>query len=214
VSASVDRFNSYYRGFATYSVLRVDQAVVYSSPDFDGLNFSLMYSHKNGNKKSNGQYDNRNQLTVSYTFDDTKVGFGYTDTGGIQNQKLYGVSLSQKIDNFYVGAKYERQQSNISDKNVFGHNGDEAINLFVEYTSGLHTFKSHIANVDNFGEDILHLGYDYQYDTHVKMFVEYYQEQTGAGITREINGATDTYWREGGRVLLVGFSFDFSKKLF
>lgn len=214
VAAPVDRFNSFYRGFATYSVLRVDQAAVYLSPDFDGLSFSLMYSHKNGNKKSNGEYDNRNQLTVSYTFDETKLGFGYTETGGIQNQKLYGVSLSKKIQNFYVGAKYERQRSNISNKNVFGHNGDEAINLFAEYSSGLHVFKSHIANVDNFGGNVFHLGYEYKYAENVKLFAEYYQEQTGAAVTRERNGYRDTYWREGGQVLLVGFSFDFSKKIF
>ena len=214
VSGSVDLFNSYYRGYATYSVLRVDQAIIYSSPDFDGLNFSLMHSHKTGNKKNNGRYDDRNQLAISYTLGATKVGFGYTDSGGVQNQGLYGVSVSQKIQNFYIAAKYERQHSDISNKNVFGHNGDEAINLAVEYSSGLHAFKSHIARVDNFGGNIFHLGYDYQYAKNVTLFAEYYQEQNGAAISAEKKGFSDTYWHEGGSALLIGFSFDFSKNFF
>jgi len=214
VSASVNRFSSYYAGFATYSVLRVEQALVYSSPDFNGLSFSLMHAHKNGNKQSNGKYDDRNQLTFSYMVDDTKFGFGYSDSGGIQNQKLYGVSLSHTVQDFYMAAKYERQHSDISNKHSFGHDGDEALNLYLEYNWGLHTFKSHIAKVDNFGGDIFHFAYDYQLNEHIKLFTEYYQEQTGAAITSKQGGFRDTYWAEGGRAVLFGLSFTFSKQAF
>ncbi|MEO1962679.1 MAG: porin [Cycloclasticus sp.] len=214
VSASVDRFNSYYRGYATYSVLRVEQAIVYSSPDLNGVSFSVMHAHKNGYKKSNGQYDDRNQLTVSYNIKDTKLGFGFTDAGGENSQQLVGVSLSHKIKDFYIAAKYERHSSDVTDKRFYGNDGSDAMNFYVEYKKGLHKINGHIAKVDNFGGDIFHLGYDYQYSKHIKLFAEYYQEQTGAAITRERKGFADTYWREGGQALLVGFSFDFSKKFF
>jgi predicted porin len=214
VSASVDRFNSYYTGYATYSALRVEQAIVYSSPEVNGLNFSLMHAHKNGYKKSNGQYDDRNQLTVSYNINDTKLGFGFTDAGGENSQQLVGASLSHKIQNFYIAAKYERHRSDVTDKRFYGNDGSDAVNLYVEYKKGLHKINGHVAKVDNFGGDIFHVGYDYQLNKQVKLFAEYYQEQTGAAITSKRSGFRDTYWAEGGRALLFGFSFNFSEQIF
>ncbi len=213
ISSVVDRFSSYYTGYATFSALRVDQAIVYSSPSIGGLKFNLMHSHGNGNRETKGGFDNRNQVTVSYFFGGTKLAFGFTDTGGTSNRQLYGFSLSQKMGDFHVAAKYEFHRSNVSDEAIFGHNNSHAANLYAQYRKSAHTFKGHLAEVDNFGGGIFHIGYDYQFNKSVNFFAEYYREQIGAAISTRADGYRDTFWNEGGSAVVFGVSFAFSKKL-
>ncbi len=211
ITYATDHFSSYNTGFASYSALRVDQAIVYSSPDLNGLQFNLMHSHRNGNHKKNGGFDDRNQATVSYSLGGSKLAFGFTDTGGAVNRKLYGFAISQTVENFYFSVKYERHSSNVTDGTVFGHDGSRAVNYYAQYTQGRHSFKGLLADVDNFGGGIVRVGYDYQLSESISLFAEYYSEQTGAAISSERGGYRDTYWAEGGKSVLFGASWSFSK---
>ncbi len=214
ISSVVVRFSSYYTAFATFSAVRVDQAITYSSPSLSGITFNLMYSHNNGKQEANGEYDDRQQATLSYTSDDSKLAFGLTNLGGVSDSQIYGVSYSKKVGNFYFATKYERYNSNIKSKRIFGHDGAETKNIYAEYSKGNHTFKAHIAEVDNFGEHTFHIGYDYQLNESTKIYTEFYKEQTGAAISTKRGGYRDTYWADGGSALLIGFSYAFSKALY
>ncbi|MEO1963330.1 MAG: porin [Cycloclasticus sp.] len=214
ISSVVVRFSSYYTAFATFSAVRVDQAIAYSSPNLNGFKINLMYSHDNGNQEANGGYDNRQQATLSYTSDDSKFGFGVTDLGGENDSQIYGISYSKQLGNFYFATKYEIYNSDIKSERTFGHDGAQTKNIYAEYTKGLHTFKTHIAKVDNFGEHSFHIGYEYQLNESTKIYTEFYKEQTGAAISTKSGGYRDTYWADGGSALLIGFSYAFSKALY
>ena len=214
ISAPIDQFSSYYSGYATYSSLRVDDAIVYSSPNLKGLNFNLLYAHNGGVGNTNGGYDNRNQATISYSIDSAKLAFGYSDMGGANNRQLFGLALSKKAGDFYIATKYERHRSDNSNKQLYGHDGSYAANIYAQYNKGRHAIKAHIAQVDNWGGDVFHVGYDYRLNKSVKLFAEFYSEQTGAAITTERDGFPDTYSDEGGRAVMFGVNFRFSKKIF
>lgn len=212
IAYPVDYFSSYYSGFATFTTFRKDQTIAYSSPDISGFKFNAAHSRGNGAADISGNKDDRNQATVSYTRGDTKVAVGMDDLGGASNTKILGASLAQKLGDFYIGAKYEEHQSDITDPMVYGHDGSSASNLYAQYNRGKHTIKGHVAKVDNYGDDILHLGYDYQLNKKTKLFAEYYSEDTGAAITTERGGYRETYWTEGGSAVAVGVRYDFDTK--
>ncbi|MGB5598269.1 MAG: porin, partial [Thiothrix litoralis] len=213
IAYPVDYFSSYYSGFATFTTFRKDQTIAYSSPDMNGFTVNAAHSRGNGNADASGNKDDRNQATASYTRGDTKVALGVDDIGGADNRKIIGASLAQKLGDFYVGAKYEQHQSDVSDPTVYGHDGSSASNLFVQHSKGKHTLKGHIAKVDNYGDDIFHVGYDYQLNKKTKLFAEYYSEETGGAITTERGGYRDTYWTGGGKAIAAGLRYDFDTKL-
>lgn len=212
IAYPVDYFSSYYSGFATFTTFRKDQTIAYSSPDIKGVKFNAAHSMGNGGTQANGDSDDRNQATVSYTAGDTKLALGIDDIGGASDLQIVGVSLAQTLGDFYVGAKYEQHNSNIDDETVYGHDGSAAANLYAQYNTGKHTVKGHVARVDNYGEDIFHLGYDYQLNKKTKLFAEYYSEDTGGAITTERGGYRDTFWAEGGSAFAVGVRYDFGTK--
>lgn len=145
IAYPVDYFSSYYSGFATFTTFRKDQTIAYSSPDMKGFKFNAAHSRGNGAADINGNKDNRNQATVSYTRGDTKVALGMDNLGGANHTKILGASLAQKLGDFYVGTKYEEHQSDITNPAVYGHDGSRAANLFAQYNKGKHTIKGHVA---------------------------------------------------------------------
>jgi hypothetical protein len=67
-----------------------------------------------------------------------------------------------------------------------------------------------IADVDNYGEQIIHLGFDHQYRDDLKFFAEYYSEEETAAITTKYGGAAETCFAcDGGYVITAGLRFDF-----
>lgn len=212
IAYPVDYFSSYYSGFATFTTFRRDQTIAYSSPDMNGVKVNVAHSRGNGNKQANGDSDDRNQATISYKRGDSKVALGVDDIGGADNRKVVGVSLAQTLGDFYVGAKYEQHKSDVTDESVYGHDGSTVANLYGQYNQGKHTVKGHVAKVDNYGEDVFHLGYDYQLNKKTKLFAEYYSEEEGGAITKERGGYNETYWNDGGTAFAVGVRYDFDTK--
>ena len=213
IAYPVDNFSSYYSGFATFTTFRLDQTITYLSPDFNSLQFGVAFSHDNGGTQSNGGCDDRKQATISYMVGNTKLALGVDDIGGADNLRIFGISLQLALGDVYIGAKYERHQSDIENKTVYGHDGSIAANLYAQYKKNKHTIKGHIARVDNYGEDIFHVGYDYQLDENIKLFAEYYSEETGAAITTIRGGYVNTFWSDGGSAVLMGVRYDFNFKL-
>lgn len=209
IASPVDNFTSYYSGFASYTAFRKDNTVMYKTPDIKGLKASVAYAQGNGNQRVDGKHDDLTQATVTYTRGDTKAALGIDNLGGADNRKILGASIGQNIGNVYLAAKYEQHQSDVTDATVYGHDGSKAVNLYASYTQGKHTFKGHVAKVDNYGGDILHLGYDYKPSKKTTLFAEYYSEESGAAISHEKVGISGTY-PEGGTAVLAGVRYDFS----
>jgi predicted porin len=210
IAYPVDMFSSYYSGFATYTTFRKGDTIAYYSPSFGGLSGSVGYSLDNGAAESNGHTDDRLQATLSYTFGDLTVSGGIDDLGGQYDSSILGTSLMwQAMDDLYIGAKYEQHNSDID--NGYGADGDHAMNVYAGYTMGKNTYKAMIADVDRYGETIIHLGWDHQYQKDLKFFVEYYSEEETAAITEEHGGLNETCWScDGGQVIAAGLRFDFS----
>jgi predicted porin len=212
IAYPVDMFSSYYSGFATFTSFRLDDTISYYSPDFNGLSFGGAWSKDNGALDIAGSADDRFQATISYKADDLNLTLagGLDDLGGVKDARIWGLSASwQATEQLYIGAKVERHDSNIL--TGYGADGETAANLYAGYTMGKHTFKAMLANVDNYGENIAHLGWDYQYNKDLKFFIEYYDEEETAAITTKRGGAAETCWAcSGGNVIAAGLRFDFS----
>lgn len=175
ITFPIDMFSTYYSGFGTFTSFRVSDSVIYYSPDFNGLSFGASFS------SDGGFDDDRYQLTASYSFGDTVISAGIDDVGGAEDWRFFGLSLMQTIDNLYIGAKFEYIDSD-QDADAFGDDGDTAFNLYAGYTLGQTTFKGMVAEVDNFGGTIFHLGVDHDFSDRLTLFAEYYNEDEGAAI--------------------------------
>lgn len=210
IAYPVDMFSTYYSGFATYSVFRRGDTAAYYTPSLGGLSGSLGYSYEKGATDEDGEPDNRLQATVSYDSGNATVSGGMDHLGGANDWKIFGASLAWQVSEvLYLGAKYEVHDSDIDDG--YGSDRDTAVNVYAGYTFRKHTVKGMIADVDNYGERILHVGWDYQYLKDLKFFVEYYSEEETAAITEKHGGLNETCWScSGGYVVAAGLRFDFA----
>ena len=205
IAFPVDMFSTYYSGFATFTGFRLSDTISYYSPSFNGFSFAGSWSSDKGRND-----DNRVQLTGSYSIGDTTLSVGLDDLNGDNNERIYGASVMHSIGEWYFGAKAEYYSSDIDDSSAYGNDGDTAVNLFLSYTLGQHTFKGMLASVDNYGGDVLHLGYDFQYTPSLKLFAELYHEEETAAITAKRAGS-DVFpaSARGGEVFAVGARYDF-----
>jgi predicted porin len=210
IAYPVDMFSSYYSGFATYTTFRKGDTLAYYSPSFGGLSGSVGYSLDNGALDRNGDRDDRLQATLSYAIGDLTLAGGLDDLSGANDLKIWGLSAAwQATDALYIGAKYEMHDSDLD--NGYGADGDAAMNLYAGYTLGKNTYKAMLADVDSYGENILHLGWDHQYRDDLKFFIEYYNEEETAAITEKFGGIDETCWScDGGYVVAAGLRFDFA----
>jgi len=210
IAAPVDMFSSYYSGFATYSSLRLSDSLIYSSPGYNGLSTSFAYSHKNGALKTNGQWDNRIQTTLNYKQHNLNLSLAYDHFGGKNHANLWGATTTwNATEKLNFSIKYEIHKSDIV--NGYGRNNDKALNIYSSYTMGKNTFKAMFANVDNYGDNVFHLGLDYKYNNDMILFTEYYQESSTAVITQKLKGGANTCWScNGGKVFLMGIRYDFN----
>ncbi len=190
IAYPVDMFSSFQSGFATYTTFRESNSLMYYSPDFNGLSFAGSYSNNAGYGDADGSPDDRYQLTGSYSVADTTVSLGVDNPDGASNTRFYGLSLMHGMGPWYIGGKVEIVDSD-QDAGAFGDDGDVAFNLFASYSVGQHTFKGMYANVENYGEDVFHLGYDFQYNKSLMLFGEYYYEEKGTGAI-PVEKARDT----------------------
>lgn len=213
VAAPVDQFSSYYSGFATYTAFRIPDTIAYYSPAVYGFTLSGSYTSAAGNRRSTSRIDDRRmQAALSYVLGDTRLAVGFDDRGdtGLGKDRVYGVSASHQAGPWYFAAKYEVFSTNNHTPGAFSRDGNKAVNLFASYNTGPYTFKAMFAKVQNYGDNIVHLGVDYQYDKNLKFFAEFYREGSTASIVEKRGGLADlTSASQGGRVFLVGLRFDF-----
>lgn len=205
ITFPIDMFSTYYSGFATFTAFRVSDSLIYYSPDFNGLSFGASFSDDGGFD------DDRYQLTGSYNLGDTVISAGIDDVGGAADARFLGLSLMHTIDNLYIGAKFEYIDSD-QDAGAFGDDGDTAINVYTGYTLGKNTFKGMVAEVDNFGGTIFHVGVDHDYTDRLTLFAEYYNEDEGAAIpaVRARDGDPAVVGAAGGGdVFAVGARYSF-----
>ena len=214
IAFPVDMFSSFQSGFATYTTFRESDTLFYYSPDFNGFSFGAAYSANSGYADSSGSQDDRYQLTGSYSFQDTTLSLGVDDVDGAQNTRIWGFSAMHAMGDLSLSAKVEYFDSD-QDADTFGDDGDIAANVYAAYDWGQHTFKGMVANVDNYGEDIFHLGYDFHANDALMFFAEYYYEEESTGaIPKERARDTGTGAVEGpgdgsNNVFMVGMHYSF-----
>lgn len=209
IAYPVDMFSTYYSGFATYTSFRLGDTIAYYSPSYAGFSFSAGVSMDGGSDDVNGNADDRWQATLSYSVGNVTLSGGVDDMGGANDAQIWGGSLMwQATDALYVGAKYEQH---VSDLNAgYGEDGDAAMNAYAGYTMGKTTYKAMLADVDKYGEQIIHLGVDHQFSDDLMFFAEYYSEEETAAITTKNGGAAETCWAcDGGDVIALGLRYDF-----
>ncbi len=213
VAAPVDMFSTYYSGFATYTVFRVAQTLSYSTPEVAGFAFSAGYTGSSGNARSTSRIDApRRQLAATYTVGDTRLAAGIDDRGdaGYGRNRLYGLSLSHQAGKLYLAAKFERFDSGNRQPGSFSSDGNKAINLFGSYAMGKTAVKLMLARVENYGDNIVHVGVDHQLRDDLKFFAEYYREGTTAVLTPRRGGLDDfDAGISGGQAIAVGIRYDF-----
>jgi predicted porin len=208
IAYPVDYFSSYYSGWATFTTFRRQNTFYYASPSFSGLQAILATTKDNGTAS-----DNRNQYVLSYSHNGFNIAIARDDlnNGGYS---IDGVASSYTSGSWYIAAKYEELK--YDSPSIY--DGDSASNLIVQYKiDNKNTFRGMIADVGwNYGDNIIHLGWDHQYNNDLKVFAEYYQEETTAAIS---NKKKSTFFGthgfqdpadSGGQVITVGIRYDFS----
>ncbi|MFO8003702.1 porin [Thioalkalivibrio sp.] len=211
IAYPVDMFSTYYSGFATYAVFRVRDTIAYYSPDLNGFSFAASYSDSRGNEKSTSRIDgSREQFTVSYNVGNTTISAGIDDRGDDDDSRILGLAASHQMGDLYLAAKYEEFDSDNKASGAFNRDGNQAFNLFASYTMGKNTYKVMLADVENYGDNVIHLGVDHQFRDDLKFFAEYYYEEETAAITTKRGGLGDfPAGASGGQVIAAGLRFDF-----
>lgn len=213
IAAPVDRFSSYYTGFATYTVFRVADTLAYSTPEYRGWSLAAAYAGSSGNKRSTSRIDDRRwQLAATYAAGNTRLAAAVDDRGnpGHGHDRLLGLSVSHQVDNLYLALKYERFDTGNQRPGSFSRNGNQAVNVFGSYTMGKNTLKLMLANVDNYGGRIVHLGVDHALSDDLTVFAEFYREAGTAALSRRRGGLADfDAGISGGHALAVGVRHDF-----
>jgi len=206
IAYPVDYFSSYYSGWATLTTFRREKTLYYSSPSFNGFSFSAATTDENG-----GIDRNRNQYTISYSGNGISLAAGLDDNTGSTDASIWGLSATYTTGPWYIAAKYEELDDNTSSSD-----GKGAKNLLIQYSlDDKNTVRGMIADVDawSYGDTVLHLGWDHHYNDDLKVFVEYYQEESTAAIgtghddfsaSGYIRGATS-----GGSAITAGVRYDF-----
>jgi len=172
VAYPVDYFSSFYSGWSTYAYFR-REAVTYTSPSFSGFSFAASAVDISDSRDSS--YLDTMHYALSYSADGFTISAAMEDKeeeiGGAQT---YGLSASYTTGPWRFATKYEETEHNISIYNLYG-----------SYNMGKYTFRAHVSEGDEGGYapgTVIHLGTDYQYTKNLKVFVEYFSEDTGYAV--------------------------------
>ena len=214
IASTVDQFNSYYSGFATYTSPRVMDTVSFYSPVLYGFSMAGSYSAASGNRRSAARIDDRRiQFTASYDLTaETRVSVGLDDRGeaGYGRNRVYGVAATHRTGPWYFAAKYERFDTGNQTPGSFSHDGNEAVNLLVAYSWGANTVRAMVADVQDYGDTVVQVGVDHQYTEDLKLFAEFYYERNTAALTAKRGGLAEAVpGINGGHVFMLGARYDF-----
>ena len=206
--------SSYYSGFTNPSATRHPDSIAYISPRFSGFQVSLHHSEDLGPQDGN-------QFVVSYAGGKWAAAVGYQEgsgfEGGADIDGIYGASISYTTGPWYFAAKTEIFDSDRT--RGFGEDGHNSTAVIGQYTQGKNIYRALLAHADGLGDKVVHLGYDYQYSSSTKFFVEYYyEEETGAIAARPgestfnsggVGVPSQFVDTSGGQVLTAGVRYDF-----
>ncbi|MEL6750135.1 MAG: porin [Pseudomonadota bacterium] len=208
IAYPVDYFSSYYSGWATPTTFRREKTLYYASPDFNGLSFSAATTEDNGTEDKN-----RNQYVASYAANNFSLALGLDDNAGSADNQIMGLAASYTTGPWYIAGKYEEMST--SDEK----NDGSTKNLLVQYRiDNKNTVRGMVADVDlpawgGYGDTVIHLGWDHQYDDNLKVFLEYYQEESTAAISQANDSfGTSGYisgTANGGQAFTMGVRYDF-----
>lgn len=125
-----------------------------------------------------------------------------------------GLAASYTTGPWYIAGKYEEMDTNDA------NDGGSTVNGLVQYAfDEKNTVRGMLAEVDlpawgGYGGTVVHLGWDHQYTDDVKVFLEYYSEESTAAISQSNDsfGASGyiTGAASGGSVITTGIRYDFN----
>lgn len=212
IAYKVDRFSTYYSGYATFATFRAYNAISYYSPNYNGFSVGAGYIIGTDSTRADTRREDSYQLTLNYAQGGTDISLGLDDQRGSNNTQLFGFAIGQQIDNLYIGAKAE--VFNSDDKSGgYGANNTKAYNVYADYTLGSNTYKIMLAEVENYGETIIHLGVDHQVNKDFKVFAEFYQQEAYNAITNKNKGGAPASFngsaQGGAQAVAVGLRYDF-----
>ena len=213
IAAPVDRFSSYYSGYATYTVFRVARTLAFSTPEHKDVILAAAYAGSGGNMRSTSRIDARRwQASATYAIGNTRIAAAIDDRGdaGYGRNRLYGLALSHQADKLYLAVKYEIFDTGNRQPGAFSTDGNRSINVFGSYARGRNTVKLMLAKVEHYGGRIVHLGIDHHLSEEHRIFAEYYHEADSAALTKPRGGLRDVDARlGGGHAVAFCFRYDF-----
>ncbi len=218
ISYKVDLFDTFYSGFSTYAAFRRGDTIAFSVP-VAGFNVSGAYSKGDRNDRQQDTVDHRKQLAVTKDIGNLSLAAAVEDVKNKPGNSgadvsYYAVAAGYTTGPWYFGAKYETVDSDNNVSGAFNEDGSASYNVFASYTSGLHTYKGMVGQLDGFGEGFTQVGWAYQWRPDTRFFVEYYSEEETAAIAPERQGSlagTGDFIgaASGGEAMTVGVRFDF-----
>lgn len=205
IAYPLDRFSSFYSGWATYARFR-EYAAAYATPDFSGFTLTAAAIRLDPGREEGSQYAlswSCYGLTISYAMEDMDSG------NAVNNGDTHGVSLVYGRGHFSFALKHEQYMPEQGEK-------AQISNLYASYAVMPFTIKGMLADGDNHhwapGRSA-QLGVDYQHSEVVKFFAEYFtEERSYAILTRNADHyePLTPYGEESnGQVFLVGARYDF-----
>jgi predicted porin len=208
IAYPLDWFSSYYSGWATPTTFRRKQTLYYSSPEYAGIGVTFATTNDNGTESSN-----RNQYVLHYADNGLTLAAALDDHTGDKDDSIFGLAATYTTGPWYIATKYERMDTNDA------NDGGTAKNLLLQYKlDGKNTVRGMVADVDlpawgGYGGTVWTFGWDHQYTDDLKVFVEYYQEQSTAAISKSNDSFGPSGYIEGvadgGKALTLGVRYDF-----
>ena len=174
--AGADRFNGYYTGYGVPGFdSRTTDTVFYSSPDINGLQINASVGTSSTTTKHGAtQFDDHRELALTYQLNDNIMIAAAMTDGDSDAQKDKGVGISYTKDAITINANYMT-----TEENGEFYSGDYS-NLYAQYDINDKTsLRAAIGSADGYVGGNYTMGASHQYDESIRVFAEYYSDDTG-----------------------------------
>ena len=174
--AGADRFNGYYTGYGVPGFdSRTTDTVFYSSPDINGLKINASIGTNSTTTKHGAtQFDDHRELALTYQLNDNIMIAAAMTDGDSDAQKDKGVGISYTKDAITINANYMT-----TEEDGVLYSGDYS-NLYAQYDINDQTsLRAAIGSADGYVGGNYTLGASHQYDESIRVFAEYYSDDTG-----------------------------------
>ena len=174
--AGADRFNGYYTGYGVPGFdSRTTDTVFYSSPDINGLQINASVGTSSTTTKHGAtQFDDHRELALTYQLNDNIMIAAAMTDGDSDAQKDKGVGISYTKDAITINANYMT-----TEQGGTSYTGDYS-NLYAQYDINDQTsLRAAIGSADGYVGGNYTVGASHQYDESIRVFAEYYSDDTG-----------------------------------